>query len=234
MIELKNIRRISKDALFGIIWVKWSNKYKSEFDSYYETLDALRSLFKDIEFNEIIDGFYLNHLNAGSVRISYFVKVINIERLAIIFNNYFKNNGVEITHQDYPVRKIVAEDYGGQEFEEAFRNFLILETQIGLELLKANPSDARPLFATYIFQTRNTGSPAKLHLEPRFSKYSNTYNSLSNNEKSRFFTEFDKWNHLMVNFVLGFDGSTERPLSISKINEIVEKMGFQISMDWRP
>ena len=247
--------RISKDDLFGIFYVKKPDG--KQWDSYYKTLDALRPLFKDKEFDEVVNGFYLNICGMGphdfdSVRISFFVDKANSEEAVSIFQQFFRKNGIlEIKDSEQPREKTVAKKYGGEEYEERFRNFLVLETQIGLELTEGNLLHSRILFATYRWQVRKALLPFREYFEPAFKKYSPTYNSLSDVEKDQFFADLEEWPnppqvdwaHMMVNFVLGCDWNVfshpnyltpSRPLSIPEINRLVSDLGFQIPLNWKP
>lgn len=252
------IQKVSKDDHFGVFYVKKPDGRR--WDSYYKTIDALRPLFKDEEFRKIVSGFYLNVYGVGprdfdSVRISYFVDKTNSEKAISIFKKFFENNEIiEILDSKYPIEKPVAKNYGGEEFADRMRNFLVLYTQIGLELIKENLLHARRLFVTYRWQVRKASLPFKEHFEPTFKKYSLTYNSLSHDEKDQFFADLEAWPnppqvdwaHMMVNFVLGCDWNwvfrdpnyltPGEPLSISEINRILAQsdLDFQIPLDWKP
>jgi hypothetical protein len=250
--DILRIGRISKDDLFGRFYVRKPDGTK--WDSYYETIAALRPLFEDGKFQEVVSGFYLNICgDFDSVRISYFVNEANSEKAMSIVKKFFGNSGiVEIKDSEHPKEIILAKMYGGEEFEERFRNFLVLETQIGLDLIKGDLLEAKRLFATYRWQVRKASLPFREHFEPTFKKYSPTYNSLSNNEKAQFLNDLEEWPnppqvdwaHMMVNFVLGCDWNMVfgdpyyltpgKPLSIPEINRIIRKLGFQIPLDWKP
>jgi len=248
------VRRISKDNLFGRFYVRKPDGEK--FDSYYKTINALRNLFDDRSFNEVVEGFYLNiSENLDSVRISYFVDKTNIEKAVEIFKQFFRDNKItEIENASFPSKTVLAAGYGGEKFEERFRNFLVLATQIGLELIEGNLLQARILFVIYRWQVRKASLSIKDHFEQTFKKYSPTYNSLSISEKFQFLADLEEWPnphqvdwaHLMVNFVLGGDWNfvfsdpnyvtPGKPLSIVQINEILKSsnLGFQIPLDWKP
>jgi len=54
-------KEIPTNDFFGIFWVKkpeWLN-----WNSYFKTIDALRPLFFAEEFEKVVHGFYLNHIN---------------------------------------------------------------------------------------------------------------------------------------------------------------------------
>lgn len=245
-------KRIPLDDLFGIFFVRKPDGMR--LDSYYKTLDALRPLFKNEEIQEVIDGFYLNICgNFDSVRISYFVNQKHSEKAISLFRKFFRNNGIlEIENSKHPRKKIVAESYGGEEYEERFRTFLVLETQIGLELMEGNLLHARILLATYRWQIRKASLPLRKHFESTFRKYSPTFNAFSNEEKEQFFADLGEWpnppqvdwGHLMVNLVLPGDWlqvfsdphylTPGRPLSIPQINRKVKELGFQIPLNWKP
>jgi len=233
------VKKIPKKDLFGIFFVIKS--FGTTWDSYYGTIDALRPLFELKDFKKNISGFYINRID-GLVRISYFVSEENKQRAISIFKNFFKVNTISEVKIQRPTKTIVAEQYGGEELEERFRDFLALETQIGLELTKADLLHVKRLFATYCWQVRIASSPVKKHFEPTFNKYSQSYFSLTNTEKKRFLRELEErpnWAHMMVNFILGLDFKTylfRKPKSISEINTILKQcnLDFQIPLDWKP
>lgn len=248
------LKRISKNDFFGRFYTKKPNGLK--WDSYYKTIDALRPLFQDYEFNEIINGFYLNICGAfTSVRVSYFIDSANSDKAVSKFKKFIQENElIEIKSEESPKRTILASEYGGEEYEERFRNFLILETQIGLDLIKNNLLNARILFATYRWQVRKASLSFKQHFESTFERDSPTYNALTGDEREQFFKDLEEWPnppqvdwaHMMVNFVLGCDWnnvfrdpsylSPGNPLSIQEINKIIQNagLGFQIPLDWKP
>lgn len=246
------IKKISKHDLFGRFFVKKTDG--TRWDSYYKTLDALRPFFGDKEFGKVVNGFYLNICgDYDSVRISYFVSKANVKKTVSLFKNFFEKTEILEIQNSVPPREIIlAKEYGGEEYEERFRNFLDLGTQIGLELISGDLLQAKILFATYRWQVRKAGLPFREHFEPTFEKYSPTYNSLSDEEKDQFFTDLEEWPnphqvdwaHMMVNFVLGCDWNKAllspfyltpgRPLPIPEINRLIRDLGFQIPLDWKP
>ena len=233
------VSKISKEDLFGLFFVRKS--YGTNWDSYYGTIDILRPLLKSKDFNKTVSGFYINHIDE-LVRISYFVSEGSEQKAISIFRNSFEENGISEIKAQPPTKTIVAKQYGGEELEEHFRYFLALETQIGLDLIKADLLHARSLFAAYCWQVRIASLPVTRHFEPTFKKHSQTYTSLSTTEKEQFLVELEErlsWTHMMVNFVLGLDFKIYRargPLSILEINQILERsdLGFQIPLDWKP
>lgn len=241
------VQNISKEDLFGIFYVRKANGAK--WDSYFKTINALRALFQDKAFADIVSGLYLNVSgDFDSVRISYFVSEAKSTEAVSVFQKYFGDNEMtEIRNPDLPRKTIVAAKYGGKELEERFRYFLNLETLIGLELTKADLPHSRMLFATYCWQVRKASLPVREHFEPTFAKYSSTYASLADKEKEQFFRDMERldWAHMMVNFVLGIDWYDQNtggfvvggmPLSIEEINMILKRagLGFQIPLDWKP
>jgi hypothetical protein len=241
--------KVSKRDLFGIFYVRKPDGVK--WDSYYRTIDALRPLFDNKETRKVISGFYLNVCgDFDSVRISYFIDSVKSKKVTPFLTDFFKRNGiVEIQKPSAPHEDLVAGSYGGVDYERRFRSFLANETQIGLELLKGDLLHARRLFATYRWQVRQGSLSFERHFEPAFKKYSQTYNSWSNEEKHQFFTDLKAWPnppqvdwaHLMVNLVLGCDWPpaywmNSESLTIPEVNAILgrDNLGFQIPQDWRP
>lgn len=248
------LTRISKNELFGIHYVKHPDGLK--WDGYYKTIDVLRNLFADPEFTAIVKGFYLNICgDLDSVRISYFVHHTNKHKTAPKFQQFIQENGlIEVQQHEPPKGIMLAAKYGGKRFEEQFRNFLVLETQVGLDLIRKDLLNARILFATYRWRVRKASLPIREHFEPTFKRNSAVYNSLSDREKTQLFEDLEEWPnphevdwaHMMVNFVLGCDWtsvfgdpsylSRGNPYPILAINRIIEDtgLGFQIPLDWKP
>ena len=183
----------------------------------------------------------MNHIDE-SVRISYFVNEGNRKKATSAFRDFFEKNGISEIRSQEPSQVIVAAKYGGGELEEEFRHFLVLETQIGRELIKGNLLHGRMLFASYCLQVRKAMTPVKQHFEGTFMKYSQTYASLSKEERRQFLNNLEQhlsWTHMMVNFVLGCDFQVPpngNPFSIPEINIILKAngIGFQIPSDWKP
>ena len=160
---------ISKEDFFGIFFVRKPDRIN--WDSYYNTIEALRPLLDNNEFNNVVNGFYLNHIKE-SVRISYFVDKANSEKATSTFRDFFRENRIQEIGSEPPRKAVVAEKYGGEELEERFRNFLSLKTQIGLDLIEADLLQARILFATYSLQVRKASLSVRKHFQPIFMKHS--------------------------------------------------------------
>jgi len=246
------IKKVSKSDLFGIFYVRKLDGRK--WESYYKTLEALRPLFKNEQFQEVVNGYYLNICgDFDAVRISYFAYKGNAKEAVSIFKRFLEENDImEINDSRHPEEANVAKKYGGEEYEERFRNYLVLETKIGLDLIKEDLLHARTLLATYRWQVRKASLPFREHFEPTFRRSSLTYNSLSEKEKDQFFTDLAEWPnppqvdwaHMMVNFVLGCDWNQVfsdpnyltrgKPLSLPEINMLIRNLGFQIPQKWKP
>lgn len=251
------LKKIAKDALFGIFFIRKAPGER--YASYCKTIDILRPILRSREFCGAIAGFYLNHISEQIgdqehwlARVSYFVDVPNHSAATSVATKLFSENAVVVAKENPPRAITLAANYGGSTFEERMRNFLNLETQIGLELMEADLLHARCLFATYRWQVRKAGLSFRTHFEPAFRRHSPTYNGLSDLEKDQFFLDLEEWPnppqvdwaHMMVNLVLGCDWNgvfrdpnyltPGRPLSIPQINSIVRELEFQIPLTWKP
>lgn len=245
-------RKISRNDLFGIFYVKKPNGQR--WGSYYRTLEGLYSLFEDKGFREAVNGYYLNICgDFDAVRISYFVDKLNVQKALLIVKRFFERNDlIEIKASRFPEKAIVAKLYGGVLYEERFRSFLALETQVGLDLIKKDLLQARILLTTYRWQVRKALLPFREHFEPTFTRISPTYNSLSEEEKAQFFKDLSEWPnppqvdwaHMMVNLIVGCDWNhvfsnpayltPGKPLTIPEINVLIRDLGFQIPLSWKP
>lgn len=240
------------EDFWGIFYVRKGPSVK--WKSYYRSIDALRPIFAQVTFTAAICGFYLNVCGKlDSLRISYFTSESSVPLAISVFKDFFEDHGfLEIQESSPPKQYVLAANYGGQEFEERFRNFLNLETKIGLELIETDLLQARCLFSTYRWQVRKAGLPVRAHFEPTFVRDSPTYNGLSESEKDQLFLDLWEWPnpprvdwaHMMVNLILGCDWNyvfgdpnyitPGKPLPIANINPIVKELGFQIPLDWQP
>lgn len=236
---------IPTEDFFGTFFVSKSDQ--EDWDSYYNTIVALKPLFTSEEFRKIIHGFYLNKIGK-SLRISYFVNKNDSDNAISTFRTFFtKNKIMETANSSAPHEDIIAAGYGGLSYEQRFRNFLANYTQIGLELLEGNSMHSRRLFTVYRFKVRQASVPFEDYFEPTFVKYSSSYFSFSDEEKHQFLTDLKEWPnppqfdwaHMMVNMIVGYDWlyfpfMHPLPLPITKINEILirENIGFQIPPTW--
>ena len=148
----------------------------------------------------------------------------------------------------HPIK--ISEKYGGEELR--FRRFLSTYAQIGLDIMKADLLNARCLFATFRWQVMRARRPYRPHFLRAFQSQSPFFNSLSVDEIDQFWRDLSHWPnppqvdwaHMFVNMVLGCDWNTpeswkrflnpEPALSISEINKLVVKQGFQIPLNWCP
>lgn len=239
--------KVSENDLLGRFFI--GIPHGSRFSGYYATLEQLFPLLQDEDFNRFHMGYYINSCNNSTgVRLSYFTQENLKEKLIQTVNNFLKKNNLnEINIAEQPHNEILARIYGGQQYELRFRNYLALETQIGIEILKSNPQHAKSLMVTYRWQVFATRSQIQPHLEPACLKYSKTYLSLSDVQRQQFWADVSfwpnppqvDWAHFLVNLVLSVDWnglfrqSPFTPLSIIEINEkILPELGFTIDPNW--
>jgi hypothetical protein len=251
------LKKIPKDALFGVIYIR---KVPGErYESYYKTIDVLRPLLCSNEFSSAIRGFYLNHIDdtlgdsrEWVVRVSYFVADPDFSSMTSMVTKFFSRNSVGVAKEKPLREEIVAACYGGIAYEEPFRDFLNLETQISLELMEADLLHARCLLATYRWQIRKAELSVERHFQSTLERCSQTYRSMSEEGRAKFLMDLQAWPnpknydwaHFMVEMILGADWpcvytdpkyvTSGKPLSIPEINRKVKQMGFQIPLDWTP
>ena len=256
MMRALDVREVSIDDFRGIFYVRKGPSIK--WESYYRTIDALRPILTKETFAAAISGFYLNVCSQyayqfDSLRICYFTSKSSSPLAVSVFKDFFKDHGfLEIRESSSPKQCVVAAEYGGQEFEKRFRNFLNIETKIGLDLIKSDLLQAKCLFSTYRWRVRKADLPVRAHFEPTFRRDSPTYNGLSESEKDHLLIDLWEWPnppqvdwaHFMLNLILGCDWkwvfsnpnyiTPGKPLPIADINAIVKELGFQIPLDWQP
>lgn len=212
---------------------------------YYDTIERLRPLFESPQFQRHISGYYVSsNGDFNAVRLVYLTPLDSREKAEREIETFIQKNKLSETDARRPPDPdSLAKQYGGSEFELQFRQFLALETLIGLEIMKANLLHAQSLLATYRFQVFIAHSCIRQHFEPTFQRDSDTFHSLSSEDKNSLWLDFSKsaWAHFLVNLVLGFDYTDysypNEPYSIPRINkEILEPLNvhFEIREDWKP
>lgn len=240
-----DLSRLQENDLFGRFYLKVSGS--RQFDTYFQTIDALKPLLNSKEWNETVTGYYINVAgnNMDTVRLSYFSS--NADAVRNCAESFCRqHNIVESQNPELPHATRISEGYGGEELR--FRWFLYLYTLIGLDIMLANLLNARCLMATFRLQVMLSRQPYRPHFQRKFEEQSSTYNSLSTEQKEQFWLDLANWSnpsqvdwaHLMVNMILPGDFVTQwnyfltsRPaLSINEINNIVRNLGFQIPANW--
>ena len=240
--------RVSESDLFGLFFIAVPKEVSFFPTGYYTTLEALYPLLQDEHFKQCQTAYYINGINKEVVRLSYFTQPGAKDKLVDAVRDFVKKNNLEhVTSGEEAKPAIVAQNYGGQQLELRFRNYLSLETRIGIEILKFNPRHVKSLMLTYRLQVFPTNSPIEPHLEPTFLKDSETYCSLNPEQKQQFWADLafspgtTDWDHFLVNLILGIDftpsylRSLRDPLAISEINKISSReIGFTIDPNWQP
>ena len=244
-----NLNQLKEKDLFGRVYIQASDD--GNLRNYFCSLKAIYALVRSKEWEKIVTGYYINHVNKkyyGSVRLSYFTHVN--DNANEVVKHYVAEKGLKIIKnpEEIPYVNRISDGYGGEELR--FRRFLSIYTLIGLDIMEANLLHARCLFATFRWQIMRARRPYTPHFLKFFENQSPFYNGLSSVEKDRFWRDMKHWPnhpqvdwaHLFVNMVLWCDWdireflSQKSPLSISEINRILKQcaFGFQIRENWHP
>jgi hypothetical protein len=212
---------ISKEDFFGRFFIAIPTT-ASFFIEYYNSLTQLDEVLREIDFTRLVSGYYVNGIDKRYVRVSYFTQGNEKEEPLMVFPNLLEKHGLKenVDGREKPAIKLVSEGYGESKCEATFRNYLSLETQIGLELLRADKQHARSLMATYRIPFLGMEQGAQPHFEPTFLKYSQTYRLLSPALKEQFWKEFEisSWNHMFANLIMGIDFPHYPPVTLPELN----------------
>ncbi len=238
---------LTRDDLWGGFWLK--RKDGAGQDWYYDTLDSLGNLFDSESFQENVSGFYINCIN-GWVRVHYFTPENKMNTAINTIQEYICNDIFEVKDCKLPESKCVAKNYGGSDFELRFRKYLIIETQIGLELLRFDRLYSQCLLTTLRWWVKAIKGDIKSHIEPSLLKMSPSYSKLSTIERDIFLEDLDlrpensetDWAHFIVNLVVSIDWRNTqsvvqgRLLSIEELNLILTSgtLDFRIPAEWAP
>lgn len=243
---IPDLTRLKKTDLFGRFYLGKPNG--GRFRGYYESLNAMRPLFRSKEWLQSVTGYYVNVAGKqDAVRLSYWTtSPRQTRRMVDLFVSKHGLKHIERPTMPKPTKNSAG--YGGEELR--FRRFLGTYTLIGLEIMETDLLNARCLFATFRWQLMRAGKPYRPHFLGTFENQSFFFNHLSSSEKEQFWRDLAywpdpkkvDWAHLFVNMVLGADWfpvwkyfhSPQRPLSFSEINQLVKPMGFQIPENWTP
>jgi len=241
-----DLSRLQETDLFGRFYLKVQGS--RQFDTYFQTIDALRPLLSSKEWGDAVTGYYINVAgNMDTGRLSYFTT--NADAVRNCAESFCRqHNIVESQNSELPHATRISERYGGEELR--FRRFLCLYTLIGLDIMLANLLNARCLMATFRLQVMLSRQQYRPHFQRTFEKQSPTYNSLSTEQKEQFWQDLSNWPipqqvdwaHMMVNMILPGDFiarwncflTPQTALSIAQVNDIVRSMGFTIPDAWRP
>ena len=73
-----------------------------QFDTYFQTIEALRPLLNSREWNEAVTGYYINVAgnNMDTVRLSYFTT--NSDKVSSCVDSFCSQNNVENNNPEIP------------------------------------------------------------------------------------------------------------------------------------
>lgn len=208
--------------------------------NYYDSIDVLTPLLRDTAWIDACAGYYLNSVDRGLPRLTYFASDAGVATRVI--DGICSRTALMHAKPPSKLRAVTfTKTYGGSEAR--FRRYLCTYTQIGLDLLAADRLHAQRLFATYRWRAWITGTSAKAHLERSFVRLSPCYESLSQEERDDFWVdlEFLKWGHMFVNMILAIDWDVPRnqaaaPPSDAELTRFLVGQGlrFDVPTGWNP
>ncbi len=239
--------RIGEHDLFGRFFLGCAGP--PSFQTYCQTVDAIRPLLDSQEWNRSVTGWYLNCIGAEcAARLSYFTTTRDaVGQVLGDFLSAKRGAVSEIQPPQQPGPIKIADEYGGEELR--FRQFLSSYSPFGLEIMRADLLHARCLCITLRCQLFPENRPYRLHLEPTMLRDSPAYVALSLPERDRFWADFQHWPnppqvdwaHMFVNMILGFDfnewfRNPQPSRTLEEINQLLasQNRGFQIPSGWQP
>lgn len=238
-----DLEKVTESDLVGRFFI-WDPdvpdiKDRLNIRGYYGIVNRLRPLFKNLQTQQNISSYFLNHIknettnNKDTVRLTYFVSIESIPSTIELIEKYLNDNKlVEHCSREYP--------HIDEGMPLKFRRFVTLNTPIGLDIMDGKKlQNARHLVAKYIFQARPTNptnSQIRHHFEQTFRDNSDTYKSLSKEDTDFYWMNFSKYDkklratfeHFLVNLVVGFDVNFPHPCSDEFIDSILEADTFLV------
>ena len=240
------MRLPQESDLFGRFFLKAGTS--GRFSGYYESVDALRPLLADREWQDTVTGSYINVAGEfDAARLSYFVHADCVDSVVSCVESFTKVSGlVHVREPEHAHELAISAQYGNEE--SRFRRFLTVSAAIGLQIMHADLINARCLLATFRWRVMRDRRPCEPHFHPTFERDSAVFRSLSASEQEQLWRDLEHWPnppqvdwaHMMVNLVLGCDWDNKfflvqkEPLPIDEINRLVADQGFQIPLHWAP
>lgn len=229
-------KSVSESDLVGRFYIWKSETTPPGLVGYHKTICSLRPLFEKEQFKRHVSGYYVNRVcgestrNEDTVRLTYFAPSGFAPLAVKEIKKFIEDKKLhEPCKSQLPQEDKVAGGYGGDKFELLFRQFLALETHVGLEIMEANLQDALSLVITFRLQNVWAHSSIPSHFKSAFQR-SVTYCSLTDTDKKFLWLclTIPEWSHFLVNLVIG-DDLLGKP--IGYVNKILEfyKMPFRIS-----
>jgi hypothetical protein len=176
-----------------------------------------------LQAQQHISGYYVNRIadfykNEGenyyfdSARLSYFVPVELIPAAIQEIENFLNENKLgESRPWEYPHLDSIKLQY---------RQFLTLETLIGLELMEVDTQETQKRILNFRLKNLQDSSSISSMFDPAFQR-SKIYRLLSNTDRNFLWSCLSKpdWSHHLVNLMLGFD-----PFNYSSIKDINKQL----------
>ena len=240
-----NIREIEK---LGVMYLRLEKKLDTEINMYFNGVSKLQELHRSGILLTSIKGYYLSFWKDGSIRFSYFTnksndseKFLNDKFSAIGFKKYLPS------HE--PQEETFKLYLGHSKSNLEFRRFLILITNIGMDLIQYDINYSRCLVAKYRLEIAPLGIKSKTYFELAFKKLP-YYNSLTSNLQSELFngldywyTSWEDWAHMLVVMLLPGDliydnryrkyFNTRKPIDRKTREFLSSQLGLSIN-DWQP
>lgn len=234
--------QISDKDLFGRVVIGFADA--KTYQDYYGALEIFIPFLRSLSIYDLTTGFYINSAHK-QIRISYFCDITNIGNLKDAIISLLRNTSIVFISEELPKENVyIAEAYGGREFELQFRRYLSMQSRIGIDLIEHDSSTIKKMAAKYRWQVFPVQGSKREYFEEYFRRYSASYNSLNESQKSQFWYDISlwpnppqvDWAHMFINLILGFDAGAHRfanwpfkPLSIDEINAEISVTGLVIS-----
>lgn len=194
----------------GVEFFRFRDLQPLNADGYFECLNLIKPLFKDLDFCTSTPGFYFNRITnvnddkGNSVRLTYYT--INPARTLESINNFVdKNNRIAIFKSSDSNRPSPDSLNEHDPEELRFRNFLNRNTKICLEILENYGEHS---FQETVIWYRYIGLSQKIQPKlvfgPVFEKYSNYFNELKKNSLDNQYWEDLVFVHKGKNFGFHF------------------------------
>jgi hypothetical protein len=181
--------QLTQPHIGGVEFFRFPNLKSLGEEHYFDCLQKLSSLLRDVGFNSVTPAFYINYItnpddNANSLRITYFT--IDPSQTVKIIHDFVENNKNKVAlFESVWTSRLTSETKLEMPDEEElrFRNFLNDNTKIVLDIIE---NSDRKSFQELVYKYRHADLPNRVHPRNVFGKMFS--------ESSRYFQELQNEN----------------------------------------
>jgi hypothetical protein len=231
-----NITEVEK---LGVVFIRLAENVGKNIYRYFEGINKLQDIHCSGILLSSIKGYYLSLWRDRGIRFSYFTNDAN-DSENFLYEEFSKIGLGQYLPSVKPRDETYSYYHGKNKSNLDFRRFLLLITNIGMDLLQYDINYGRRLAAKYRLEIAPSGVSSKTYFETAFNKLS-YYNSLTIelrnellNDLDYWHTSWEDWAHMFVVMLLPGDWiynyksvfNPRRPIDEKSYNGLVQSLEY--------